>query len=160
MCSAKGDGISIVEHALFAWVVTHPTSCGSVERRRTWQANRSTQWSPLSDFATIRRSGEIDKLFKIGSQPDGNYSFDSSNNGDRRSSLGKTALVSIPSGVDGSIELILNTKRSQTTNPDVWANYGIDPLSKAILVVKSTNHFYGGFAPIAVGSLVFCFLRS
>ena len=28
-------------------------------------------------------------------------------------------------------------------------NLGIDPASKAILLVKSTNHFYAGFAPIA-----------
>ena len=70
--------------------------------------------------------------------------------GDRRSSLGQTALVSIPSAKGGSVELILNTKRSQTTNPDVWENFQVDPLSRRILVVKSTNHFYGGFAPIAV----------
>ena len=34
-------------------------------------------------------------------------------------------------------------------NPDVGECFGMDPHDFDILVVKSTNHFYGGFAPIA-----------
>ena len=33
--------------------------------------------------------------------------------------------------------------------PDVFTNFGIDVASKRLLVVKSTQHFYAGFAPIA-----------
>eukprot|EP01046_Picozoa_sp_COSAG06_P094127 COSAG06_NODE_40294_length_403_cov_0.845395_1_plen_56_part_10 len=35
------------------------------------------------------------------------------------------------------------------TNPDVWLSFDLDPFTFDILVVKSTNHFYGGFGPIA-----------
>src|ERR1700683_1360880 len=34
---------------------------------------------------------------------------------------------------------------------DVFSNLGVDPASKTILLIKSTNHFYAGFAPIAEG---------
>src|SRR6185312_3308286 len=60
--------------------------------------------------------------------------------------LGPTALVRLK-GTE--IDVILNTNRTQTFEPDVFSNLGIDPLSKAMLLVKSTNHFYAGFAPIA-----------
>ncbi len=60
--------------------------------------------------------------------------------------LGPTALVRIE-GTE--IDVILNTNRTQTFEPDIFSNLGIDPLAKDILLVKSTNHFYAGFAPIA-----------
>lgn len=63
-----------------------------------------------------------------------------------RVTLGPTALVRIE-GTE--IDVILNTNRTQTFEPDVFSNLGVDPLSKDILLVKSTNHFYAGFAPIA-----------
>ena len=47
------------------------------------------------------------------------------------------------------IDVILNTNRTQTFEPDIFSNLGVEPSSKAILLVKSTNHFYAGFAPIA-----------
>jgi microcystin degradation protein MlrC len=33
--------------------------------------------------------------------------------------------------------------------PDIFSNLGVDPASKDVLLIKSTNHFYAGFAPIA-----------
>ncbi len=50
--------------------------------------------------------------------------------------------------VDG-IDVILNTVRSQVFNPDIFSNLGIDPKDKAILVVKSTNHFHDAFSHIS-----------
>ncbi len=47
------------------------------------------------------------------------------------------------------IDVILNTVRSQVFNPDVFVNLGLDPQQKALLVVKSTNHFHDAFSPIA-----------
>jgi len=47
--------------------------------------------------------------------------------------------------------VILNTNRTQTFEPNIFSNLGVDPKAKDILVVKSTNHFYAGFAPIAEG---------
>ncbi|MEM9523002.1 MAG: M81 family metallopeptidase [Pseudomonadota bacterium] len=47
------------------------------------------------------------------------------------------------------IEIILNANRAQAFSPDLFANLGIDVSAKRGLVVKSTNHFHGAFAPIA-----------
>jgi microcystin degradation protein MlrC len=66
--------------------------------------------------------------------------------GASRVTLGASALVRL---VGTEIDVILNTNRTQTFEPDVFSNLGVDPSSKPILLVKSTNHFYAGFAPIA-----------
>ncbi len=58
--------------------------------------------------------------------------------------LGDCAWIEV-NGVD----VILNTVRSQVFNPDIFSNLGIDPQSKSLLVVKSTNHFYAAFSRIA-----------
>jgi microcystin degradation protein MlrC len=47
------------------------------------------------------------------------------------------------------IDIIVNSKRTQVLSPDVFTNFGIDARQKRLLVVKSTQHFYAGFAPIA-----------
>lgn len=48
-----------------------------------------------------------------------------------------------------SIDIVAITHRTQTFSPEVFSNVGIDPTAKKILVVKSMQHFYAGFAPIA-----------
>ncbi|HLW92961.1 MAG TPA: M81 family metallopeptidase [Roseiarcus sp.] len=68
--------------------------------------------------------------------------------GASRVSLGPTALIRL---VGADLEVILNTNRAQAFEPDIFSNLGVDPGGKAILLVKSTNHFYAGFAPIAAG---------
>lgn len=47
------------------------------------------------------------------------------------------------------IDIIVNSSRGQVLSPTVFSNFGIDPGSKRLLVVKSTQHFYAGFSPIA-----------
>lgn len=47
------------------------------------------------------------------------------------------------------IDIIANTKRGQVFSPQVFTNFGIDISQKQLLVVKSTQHFYAGFAPVA-----------
>ena len=47
------------------------------------------------------------------------------------------------------IDLILTTKRGQVFNPDAFTGLGCTLSDKRIVVVKSTQHFYAGFAPIA-----------
>jgi microcystin degradation protein MlrC len=44
---------------------------------------------------------------------------------------------------------VLNSRRFQTGHPDAITQFGLDPTSRKIIVVKSMQHFYGGFAPIA-----------
>ena len=68
--------------------------------------------------------------------------------GPSRVPLGRTALIR----VEGTeTDIILNSNRTQTFEPDIFTNLGLDPSQKALLVVKSTNHFFAGFAPIASG---------
>jgi microcystin degradation protein MlrC len=43
----------------------------------------------------------------------------------------------------------LRGARHSVIFPDAFSNLGIDPLQKKVLVVKSMQHFYAGFAPIA-----------
>ncbi|TIS81644.1 MAG: M81 family metallopeptidase, partial [Mesorhizobium sp.] len=65
--------------------------------------------------------------------------------GPSRVTLGPAALVRIE-GTE--VDIILNTNRTQTFEPDIFSNIGVDPLAKDMLLIKSTNHFYAGFEPI------------
>lgn len=58
--------------------------------------------------------------------------------------LGDSAAIRI-----GDTDIVLNSVRSQAFSPDLFSNLGIDIGKKRILIVKSTNHFYGAFSPIA-----------
>jgi microcystin degradation protein MlrC len=60
--------------------------------------------------------------------------------------LGVAAVVRI---VGTEIDVILNTNRTQTFEPDIFTNLGIDFGKKQLLLIKSTNHFFAGFNPIA-----------
>lgn len=66
------------------------------------------------------------------------------------SQLGLSAALRI-----NGIDVIVNTKRLQTFSPDCFSELGVDPRSKRILVVKSTQHFYAQFAPLA-HSVIYC----
>jgi microcystin degradation protein MlrC len=43
------------------------------------------------------------------------------------------------------IAVVLNTTRAQCFEPTMFSNLGIDPMSKQLLIVKSTNHFFASF---------------
>jgi microcystin degradation protein MlrC len=58
--------------------------------------------------------------------------------------LGDCAAIRI-----GGIDAVLITKRTQALGLELFSNLGIDPLTKKILVVKSTNHFMAAFGPTA-----------
>ncbi len=47
------------------------------------------------------------------------------------------------------IEVTLTTRRVQAGSPELFTGVGIDPTRKRIIVVKSTQHFHAGFAPIS-----------
>lgn len=66
--------------------------------------------------------------------------------GPSRVTLGRAAVVRV---VGTEIDIILNTNRTQTFEPDIFGNLGLDPAAKDLLLIKSTNHFYAGFLPIA-----------
>lgn len=66
--------------------------------------------------------------------------------GSSRVPLGPSAAIRL---VGTEIDIILNTNRTQTFEPDVFTNLGLDPMARQVLLVKSTNHFSAGFKPIA-----------
>jgi microcystin degradation protein MlrC len=64
-----------------------------------------------------------------------------------------TAVMTLGTGVwvttDAGIDLVLNSKRTQVFHPNGFEQFGIDVSSYKGVVVKSTQHFYAGFAPLA-----------
>jgi microcystin degradation protein MlrC len=65
--------------------------------------------------------------------------------GTSRNRMGDAVWVSAGNGLD----IVLNDVRTQVFNPDGFTQLGLDPGNKKIVIVKSTQHFYAGFAPIA-----------
>ena len=53
------------------------------------------------------------------------------------------------------IEIILNTQRTQIFGADCLSRMGIDPAQARVIVVKSSQHFYASFAPIAA-EVLYC----
>ncbi|MGI3127883.1 M81 family metallopeptidase [Nitratireductor sp. PBL-C9] len=47
------------------------------------------------------------------------------------------------------VHIVINTLRTQTFHPEAFENLGIDLSKMKYVVVKSSQHFYDGFAPIA-----------
>ena len=50
---------------------------------------------------------------------------------------------------EGGLDLVLNSVRTQVFHPDAFTCVGLDPRAKKLVVVKSTQHFHAGFAPVA-----------
>jgi len=65
--------------------------------------------------------------------------------GDATMGMGTAVWLSAAGGID----LILTTKRTQVFHPDGMEQFGIDPAGYRGVVVKSSQHFHAGFAPIA-----------
>ncbi len=49
----------------------------------------------------------------------------------------------------GPINLVLCSARTQVFHPDGFSQFGIDLTNQRVIVVKSSQHFYAGFAPLA-----------
>jgi microcystin degradation protein MlrC len=65
--------------------------------------------------------------------------------GGSRAAMGDSVWVS----AEGGLDIVLNSIRVQTFHPDAFSQLGLDPTAKRIVVVKSTQHFHAGFAPMA-----------
>jgi len=64
--------------------------------------------------------------------------------------LGRMAWLRIGGPADDTaIDVVVNDYRIQSFHPDCFTQAGIDPTRRRALVVKSTQHFHAGFAPIA-----------
>ena len=120
----------------------------------------ATIWDPIavSFCHAAGRGAELDLRFGGKSGPQGGAPidlrvtvqdvFDAGWQSFRNSrvTLGSTAVVR-PLGAD--IDIVLITSRTQTYEPDIFANQGIDFANKSYLLVKSTNHFHAGFQPVS-----------
>ncbi|WP_306119208.1 MULTISPECIES: M81 family metallopeptidase [unclassified Roseitalea] len=106
-------------------------------------AGEGTQLEMRIGGKTHATSGApIDGLFEIRKLADpGWQSFQAS-----RVTLGPTAVLRL---AGTQIDIIVNSNRTQTFEPDIFTNLGIEPAEKRVLLIKSTNHFHAGFAPIA-----------
>lgn len=63
-----------------------------------------------------------------------------------RVTLGRSATVRI---LGTEIDIVLISSRTQTYEPSLFSNQGVEVAEKEILLVKSTNHFYAGFEPVS-----------
>ena len=79
----------------------------------------------------------------IGIQPDARQWF-GPEGAARANELGDSVAVRA-----AGIDIVLNSKRTQVFSPHCFSEVGIDPTEKQILVVKSSQHFYARFEPIA-----------
>ena len=77
--------------------------------------------------------------------PDGWQPFGGAN-----APLGRMAWLRVGGSADeDAIDIVVNDHRVQSFHPDCFREAGIDPTRPRALVVKSTQHFHTGFAPIA-----------
>lgn len=59
-------------------------------------------------------------------------------------SIGDTAVLNC-NGVD----IVVSSERGQCFSPCILSDFGLDPSAYRVIVPKSTQHFYGAFAPLA-----------
>jgi microcystin degradation protein MlrC len=64
--------------------------------------------------------------------------------GDAPVNMGETAWVAAE-----GIDLVLTSLRTQVFHPEGMTKLGVDLASRKLVIVKSTQHFHAGFAPIA-----------
>ena len=64
---------------------------------------------------------------------------------DSRAHMGDAVWLS----AENDLDLVLISNRGQTFHPDAFEQFGLTLADKKIVVVKSTQHFYAGFAPVA-----------
>lgn len=68
------------------------------------------------------------------------------------SSLGACAAVRVhvtDDAADMGIDVMLTSRRVQAGSPELFTGVGIEPGEKRFIVVKSTQHFHAGFAPLS-----------
>jgi microcystin degradation protein MlrC len=63
--------------------------------------------------------------------------------------LGNVAWLRIGDRDDEAIDVIVNDQREQALSPSCFTAAGLDITTRRVLIVKSTQHFYAGFQPIA-----------
>ena len=65
------------------------------------------------------------------------------------SNLGSCASINIPIAGTHGIDVVLTERRVQAGSPDLFTKLGVEPTERKLIIVKSTQHFHAGFAPIS-----------
>lgn len=63
--------------------------------------------------------------------------------------IGDTVALRAFGGDGQGIDIIVSSERAQCFSPCIFTDLGIDPCNKSLLIIKSAQHFYGAFVPIA-----------
>ena len=69
--------------------------------------------------------------------------------GGGRQPVGSLAWVSLLDADLANVNLVISEHRCQTLHPQIFTVLGIDLLEMKLVVVKSSQHFHAGFAPLA-----------
>jgi len=69
--------------------------------------------------------------------------------GGQRTALGPSVWVRLDSERAAHVDIVLISRRSQVLSPQLFSGLGIDLAGKRLIVVKSAQHFYAQFAPLA-----------
>jgi microcystin degradation protein MlrC len=62
--------------------------------------------------------------------------------------IGRSAMLRIDCAA-GPVRIVIADQRHQVFTPHVFTGHGLDLASYRLVVVKSTQHFHAGFAPLA-----------
>jgi microcystin degradation protein MlrC len=79
----------------------------------------------------------------------GDYVYEGPMNRGVHNSMGPTAVLACRGRHGNIVEVIVSSRRVQALDTAIFRSQGIEPTERKILVVKSSVHFRGAFAPIA-----------
>ncbi len=63
--------------------------------------------------------------------------------------MGDAAAIRIEHARAKNVDIVINEARTQAFGTDMFTGLGVDPTTKRIVVVKSSQHFHAAYAPIA-----------
>lgn len=96
-----------------------------------------TSGDPLDVDAQVRWVGEAQQHFGVGQQR-------------IHVPMGTAALIRV-----GGADILLTSRRKQVYGADLFESAGADPRTYPLVVLKSSQHFYAGFAPLA-HQVIYC----
>ncbi|MEA2594200.1 MAG: hypothetical protein QOF01_669 [Thermomicrobiales bacterium] len=85
----------------------------------------------------------------VQSLSDGNFVYEGPMETGRHDTLGRTAVLACGGRHGNTVEVIVCERRVQPLDTAIFRSQGIEPAARKILVVKSTVHYRGAFAPLA-----------
>jgi microcystin degradation protein MlrC len=135
-------------------------------RRGVQQATLGVIWDPMAvDFCALAGAGSRLRLRlggKVGPMSGAPLDVEAQvlavrddvrqaafGRGEANMPIGRSAAIRV-----GGVDVVVASVRNQVFSRHVFEGHGIDLLSKKLIVVKSTQHFYEAFAPL--GKVIYC----